>query len=72
MKDAGLQTVFRAVVEPRLTYASPAWRGFITAPIFSESMRSHGDVSAVTTVHPICQTLSSWWKRQMNACSAVP
>jgi len=30
MNDAGLQTVFRAVVVPRLTYASPAWRGFIT------------------------------------------
>jgi len=30
MKDADLQTVFRAVVVPRLTCASPAWRGFIT------------------------------------------
>ena len=30
MKDADLQTVFRAVVVFRLTYASPAWRGFIT------------------------------------------
>ena len=30
MNDAGLQTVFRAVVVSRLTYASPAWRGFIT------------------------------------------
>lgn len=31
MNDVGLQTVFRAVVVSRLTYASPAWRGFITA-----------------------------------------
>ena len=29
MKDADLQTVFRAVVVARLTYASPACRGFI-------------------------------------------
>ena len=31
MNDAGLQTVFRAVVVSRLMYASPAWRGFATA-----------------------------------------
>ena len=31
LNDVGLQTVFRAVVVSRLTYASPAWRGFITA-----------------------------------------
>jgi len=31
MNDVRLQTVFRAVVVSRLTYASPAWRGFITA-----------------------------------------
>ena len=31
MNDVGLQTVFGAVVVSRLTYASPSWRGFITA-----------------------------------------
>ena len=31
MNEVGLQTVFRAVMVSRLTYASPAWRGFITA-----------------------------------------
>ena len=31
MNDAGLQTVFRAVVVSKLMYASPAWRGFATA-----------------------------------------
>jgi len=31
MNDVGLQMVFRAVVVSRLTYASPTWRGFITA-----------------------------------------
>jgi len=30
MNDADLQNVFRAVVVSRLTYVSPAWRGFIT------------------------------------------
>jgi len=31
MTDIGLHAVFRAVVVSRLTYASPAWSGFITA-----------------------------------------
>jgi len=31
MTEAGLHAVFRAVVVARLTYASPAWSGFITA-----------------------------------------
>jgi len=31
LSDAGLQDVFRAVVISRLTYASRAWRGFVTA-----------------------------------------
>jgi len=30
LNEAGLQTVFRAVVVSRLMYASPAWRGFVT------------------------------------------
>ena len=30
MNDTGLQTLFRAVVVPRLKNASPAWRGFIS------------------------------------------
>ena len=30
MTEAGLHAVFRAVVVSRLTYASPAWRGFST------------------------------------------
>jgi hypothetical protein len=34
MNDANLQTVFRAVVMSRLTYASPAWHGFITVSDF--------------------------------------
>jgi hypothetical protein len=34
MNDASLQTVFRTIVVSRLTYASPAWRGFITASDF--------------------------------------
>ena len=29
--NVSLQTVFRAVVVSRLMYASPAWRGFVTA-----------------------------------------
>jgi len=63
MNDAGLQNVFRAVVVSRLTYASPAWRGFITGTdlqrVDAFKRRSYGDVSAVTTVHLICQTLSN-------------
>jgi len=31
LSDVGLQEVFRAVVLSRLTYASTAWRGFVTA-----------------------------------------
>ena len=31
MNEIGLHAVFRAVVVSRLTYASPAWSGFITA-----------------------------------------
>jgi hypothetical protein len=31
MNDTSLQTVFRTIVVSRLTYASPAWGGFITA-----------------------------------------
>ena len=31
MTEAGLHAIFRAVVVSRLTYASPAWSGFITA-----------------------------------------
>ena len=31
MTEIGLHAVFRAVVVSRLTYASPAWSGFITA-----------------------------------------
>ena len=31
MTEIGLDAVFRAVVVSRLTYASPAWSGFITA-----------------------------------------
>jgi hypothetical protein len=34
MDDASLQTVFRTIVVSRLTNASPAWRGFITASDF--------------------------------------
>jgi hypothetical protein len=34
MNDASLQTVFRTIVVSRLTYASPAWRGFITVSDF--------------------------------------
>jgi len=29
--EAGLQTVFRAVVVSRLMYATSAWRGFVTS-----------------------------------------
>jgi len=32
MTEIDLHAVFRAVVVSRLTYASPAWSGFITAP----------------------------------------
>jgi len=31
LNEAGLQTVFRAVVVSRLMYASPAWWGFVTS-----------------------------------------
>jgi len=31
MTEIGLHAVFRAVVVSRMTYASPAWSGFITA-----------------------------------------
>jgi len=31
LSDAGLKEVFRAVVISRLTYASTAWSGFVTA-----------------------------------------
>ena len=31
MTEIGLHAIFRAVVVSRLTYASPAWSGFITA-----------------------------------------
>jgi hypothetical protein len=34
MNDASLQTVFTTIVVSRLTYASPAWRGFITVSDF--------------------------------------
>jgi hypothetical protein len=40
MNDASLQTVFRTVVASRLTYASPAWRGFITASDLRRHKRS--------------------------------
>jgi len=45
MNDAGLQTVFRAVVVSRLMYASPAWRGFATAT----------DLKRVDTFLPRCK-----------------
>jgi hypothetical protein len=34
MNDVSLQTVFRTIMVSLLTYASPAWRGFITVSEF--------------------------------------
>ena len=68
MNEIGLHAVFRAVIVSRLTYASPAWSGLITAT-------DHQRVEAFLRRSkrcgfcPHCRTSISCYRRQTIDCS---
>jgi len=73
MNDVGLQTVFRAVVVSMLTYASPAWRGFIAATDLQRvDAFLRRSKRAAATVRLISRTFTSCWKSLVTGCSQGP
>jgi len=71
LSDVGMQTVFRAVVVTRLMYASPAWRGFVTATDLKrvDAFLRRCKRCAYTALL-ICLPLRSCWTSPTTGCSA--
>jgi len=70
LSDAGLQEVLRAVVISRLTYASTAWSGFVTATDIQRVDAFLRRSNAVDSAHRDYQTSTTSW-RSATADSSV-